>query len=328
VQVETFCNITQTKLLNKPSIKFVTNFTTNINKVGEGSLFVAVQKSDITQAVANGAYAIVCQTIEIEDSKQDEDIAWIKAHNLKDVCIKLKRFQLNSKNIAGFYCDDITLNIFSTMIKKNNKIKFLSGNIIDDFDHIDIKSSITIYIASEESYINKLMSQHKAINQGDINDTTDLICHSLFETSFIYNSYNFDKIRLPYIYLKQFLNIFEFIKTQHLNDIKVDISMLKHLNIFWPIFIDTRLHIAEFGKTNNFLLANKDMKIYSSQLEYIKKDFKYLKLNIIDGFDSFDEVIDNIDIDKNINYIIGLSNEELKNILNQRKQLCQKSSLF
>jgi ferrochelatase len=327
VNIDTICNIIDAKLLNKPSVNLVSTWTTNVDKVEDGSLFIAINHDEIPQAVTNGAYAIISQTINHTDIKKDIDIAWIHTTNLKLVCIKLKRFQLNSLDISGFVCDSVVFDIFQTVIKKNNHIHFLSNNILDDFDHI-VKTPHKIYISNDETYIDKLIPQYKHINEGSTKDATNIICHSLFVTSFVFNNYSFDKIRLPSLYIKQFLSIFEFIKKQHLKDIKIDITMLKYLNIFCPIFIDTRLHIVEFGKTNSFVLSNENTLIAHKQIEFIEQKFAFLRLNVIDGFLNLDDIRKSINTDKNINYIVGLPYKQIKDMLSQKSLICQTSSLF
>ncbi len=328
MRIDTICNIIDAKLLNKPSINLVATWTTNIDKVEDGSLFVAIDKGDIPKAIASGAYAILSQNIDQTDIKQDEDIAWIKVVNLELACIKIRRFQLTGLDVSGFICDDITMDIFQTIIKKNNHIIFLTGDIFDDFDCIHTKPSSKIYISTDSNYIDKLIPNPGDIDSGDENDVSNIVCHSLFETSFVFSGYSFDRIRLPALYIKQFLNIFEFIKSQRLSDIKVDITMLKHLHIFSPLFVDTRLHIADFGKTNSFVLANESTSISRDQIQYIKQKFGFLRLNIVDGLMEPDQIRKAINTEKNINYISGLSYKKIKDILSQKSLICIKSSLF
>jgi ferrochelatase len=146
----------------------------------------------------------------------------------------------------------------------------------------------------------------------------------LFNTSFSYENYFFDYIRLPYLYIHHFIALLEFISKNKYLDTNIDITQLKNTQYLSPIFIDNNYKILDFGKSNRFIISNKNNDLIDSQIEFLKSKYEFGKLDIIKDYkDDID--LFNIIKKSNFNalYIIGKSKENIENILknSQKKQI-------
>jgi len=59
MKIETLTNLIGGKLLNRPFISEVVNFTNDLKEVSRGSCFFAENKDEIQEAINRGAYAVV-----------------------------------------------------------------------------------------------------------------------------------------------------------------------------------------------------------------------------------------------------------------------------
>lgn len=298
-------------LKNNPSISFITQSHTNVTKVNDGDLFISSSLTDIKQAIHQGAFAII-YNFEIDHENIDKEIAWIKVDNLDDALTKLLRFRLSTKVLKSYYCDFISYEILLSFKSLDKNIIFLSNNINSDFELLKELDDIHTIIATNDKFLNKIypLSKEFIIQKYKIQNLT---IHSLFETSFSYNNRYFHKLKLPQIYINNFLSINNFFDTD-----EYDINKLNTFKYMQPIFINKNTNIVEYGKSNKFILANINQKIIQPQIEFIYDHYKYGEIKIIDGL-CFDEMlleqIENEDY--NALYIKNRKHQDIINILEQ-----------
>jgi ferrochelatase len=321
MQIRTLEGIVEGKLLNLPSISFITQIHTQVSKINEGDLYICQDPNNIEEAIKNGAFAILFENNNV-DISLDNEIAWIKVDDLEYASLKLARFLLSTKDIKSYFCDDITTELLSTIITNKKNIKVLSQNIFCDFRVLNNLSDEDVLVCSNMRYLTSVYPNIENITKNiDINTINNLTIHSLFMCSFSYQSYFFDHIRLPYMYIKQFISLIIFISNNKTLNTNIDISQLKHIVSFCPIFIDNHYDVVEFGKSNRFIIANDNKNLIDEHIDFINTKYEYGKFKIIEKYNNDLDLLNQIKKDKfNAMYIFGKTKNELEVILKNAQQ--------
>jgi len=316
MKISSIVDIVNGDLQNSPAISFITQAHTNISKINDGDLFISSNEDKIIQAINNGAFAIIYD-IELDISILNNEIAYIKVPSINQACTRLLRFELSNKKINSIYCDDISYEIFN-IYKDSNTTLCLDDDIIKNFEHIKNKHDLKLIISNNKDFLLNIYptsSEFKIIHY----DLKNLIVHSLFETSFSFKSRYFYKLKLPMIYIDKFISIIEY-----LNISDVDTSKLKNFKYLKPIFINKSNQIVDYGKSNMFILANKNNHINYLEVAFLTKAYNYAKIQVLD-----DNITNEEDIYKHISkhnynalYIKSKSYDEIITLLqaNQKKQ--------
>ncbi|WP_026804428.1 peptidoglycan synthetase [Aliarcobacter lanthieri] len=270
MKISSILDIVDGKLLNSPSISFIYSIKTNSKKIKESDLFIAKDEESLEEAIRNGAFAILYDKDFIIN---DSEIAWIKVENLELAIIKLIRFKLSALNLESFYCNsslyDI-LKIYQNNFKKN--IFFIPNKIEKVFSYLDNIRENDIIISKDKNLLDKIYPNNKnfekKINQKDI---SNLIEHSLFETTFSYKENFFLRIKISSLYINDFINIFNFFKKD------IDLSKLRNFLNMKAIFFNKSFEIVEFGKSDRFIICQHDNSLIENEIKYINLKFKYAK---------------------------------------------------
>ncbi|HIP13329.1 MAG TPA: peptidoglycan synthetase [Arcobacter sp.] len=309
MKISSIVDIIDGDLQNTPSISFITQSHTNISKINDGDLFISSSLEEIIQAVKQGAFAIVYD-INIDISSLDNEIAWIKVSSIDNALVKLLRFELNTQKLDSYYINTISYDILNCLTSSKDNILFLTKDNKYNFELLKNIDEDTIFISQNKEFILSIYPTSKEIALKN-NKVENLIIHSLFETSFSYNTRYFYKLKLPKLYLNNFLLVFDF-----LNKLELDTSKLNNLTYMNALFINKRMQIQDYGKSNKFILANKNAKTINDEIEFINEYYKYGKLKIIDGLCCDEMLLDEIE-DENYNalYIKNRSIMEIEEIL-------------
>ena len=300
MQITSLVDIVGGKLLNTPSISFITQIEINPSKIKDGDLFVAKDIQDIPLAIQNGAFAIL---FDKDTTITDDEIAWIKVYDTKEALLKLTRFYLSSKNTQGFDCDYVSYELLKIYSYLDKNIIFLNNNIFDDFKLLNDISNENIIFGTDKSYLNKLLPLSKKFIVKDNFKIDNLIQHSLFYTTFSYKDRYYYKIKLPQLYINHLLNVSKFL------NVSLDTTRLKLFEYFNPIFINKDFKIVEFGSTNKFILANNNAKLYDKEIEFLKKYYTYGKIKITNNIEDIKT------LQFNVLYIKGKLTKEIQEIL-------------
>jgi hypothetical protein len=270
VQISSILDIVDGSLLNSPSISFIYSIKTNPNKVKEGDLFIVKDLNDIEVAIKNGAFALILDT---NSAIIDNEIAWIKVKDINACIIKLIRYKLSIVNLEAYFCDKITyqlLKIYSSTFTKS--IKLIPTKLENLFKNIDEIEQDDIIISLNEDILNKIYPDNKDFTKiANKLEIENLIEHSLFETSFSFNNQYFSKIKIPSLYLAQFLRIHIFLGGN------MDFSKLKMFNNLKPLFIDRNFNLIEFGRSDRFIVAQDTQSLYANEILYMRKKYKYAR---------------------------------------------------
>jgi hypothetical protein len=270
VQISSILDIVDGELLNSPSISFIYSIKTNVSKVKEGDLFIVRNKDDIQTAINNGAFALV-----LEDNHfiTDNEIAWIKVKNINTSIIQLIRFKLAISDLEAYYCDEVTFDLLK--IFANNSLKnivFIPKNIDKLFKQIEDINHDDVIICSNKTILDKIYPNNKSFsNNNSFIKIENLVEHSLFECSFSFNDIYFQKIKIPSIYIKELISVYKFL------DYEFDFSKLKSFTNFKPIFLDKSMNLLEFGRSDKFIICQKNIDLVKREISYIKTKYKYAK---------------------------------------------------
>ncbi|WP_121626154.1 peptidoglycan synthetase [Poseidonibacter antarcticus] len=268
MKINSIIDIIDGKLLNSPSISFIYSFKTDVNKVKEGDLFIANNLDDIQIAVQKGAFAIITKSIY---PIIDNEIAWIKVDDINTIIIKLIRYKLANFNLKAYFCNDISYELLTVFSSNEKKVKLISkdlGKFISTIDEIDGNS---IIISKDIDLLNKLYPNNTNFEKENFS-ITNLIEHSIFEVSFTYKDTYFQRIKIPSIYIEDFIRVYNFLSLNEFDD-----SKLKNFNFFKPIFLDKNLTIIEFGKSNKFIIVQNEPSLINKEINYLKDKFSYAK---------------------------------------------------
>jgi len=273
MQITALTDIVEGKLLNSPSISFVTQIDTNIAKVNEGDAFFATNEEDIPKAIEKGAFAII---YEFETAIIDNEIAWIKVDNLEKAISNILRFNLLKYNIKYIHTNKVFFKFLKTFkSKERSYIVTLQDNLSVDFELLNSIIEDKMIFGTNVDFLESIGTNIVSL-ENKIYDIKNLTTHSLFETSFSYKDKFFDTIKIPTVYINDLLQQLE------LFEYKVDLKKLNNFNLFKPIFINKSNQIVQFGQTNRFILTNEDKEICSIEIAYLKKYYSYADIKVID----------------------------------------------
>ena len=307
--------------MNSPSISFIYDIKSDIKKLHEGDLFIAREMHEIDEAVASGAFAVVYDN---DHEITDDEIAWIKVDDVKNAALKLCRYLLSTLDIEAYYIDKTIFGFASIYKNDFDKDVILLGSSI--FDNISLIKSIeeksSCLLCYDRDIIKAVYPDFKELSESE-HVVQNLTAHSLFEISFSHKERFYNRIKLPLLYLNDFLTFTDFIGKH------IDTAKLKVWDVFKPVFVDRFLNILENGKSGRFILGSKDEDRAQREIAYLKKEFKYGKSVILApyGYENKDIEVISYKNDEDIKnslktigyngiYIIGKEVDCIKMLLN------------
>ena len=282
MQISALTDIVEGKLLNSPSISFITQTHTNIKKVNEGDAFFAKNHLEIELAIKKGAFAII---LDFDTNIIDIEIAWIKVDDFKKSLSNILRYKLLEHKNKFIKTNKIffnLLNIFKT--KELSNIILLDNDLAKDFEILSSFENEKLIFGTNLELLNSI-SGNVMILENKQYEILNLTSHSLFETSFSYEDKFFDKLKLPTVYINDLLQQLE------LFEYKLDLKKLNNFNLFKPIFVNKSKQIVPYGQTNRFILASNDNDIANIEIDYLSKHYSYGNIKILETNSLSDEKI-------------------------------------
>ncbi len=273
MQITSLTDIVEGKLQNSPAISFITQIHTNISKVNEGDAFLALEHKDIKKALSKNAFAIIYQG-ELDAS--DNEVAWIQVDDIIKATTNVLRYKFVEFKNGYIRTNKIFFKLLKLFKSKEiSHVLTLKNDISLDFELLNSVTENKLIFSTNLKFLENISSDVVSLEDKKF-ELQNLTVHSLFETSFSYKERFFDKIKLPRVYidyLLQQLELFEY---------KLDMKKLYSFDLFKPIFINKSDQIVSFGQTNRFIVASNDEDIAALEIEYLKQNYSYAKLEIID----------------------------------------------
>jgi ferrochelatase len=283
VKISSTVDITGGKLLNSPAISFTTQTHSNLKKISDGDLFISSNIDEIKEAIKKGAFGIIFD-FEIDVATLDSEIAWIRVDDIHLAITKLLRFKLANMTLKS-YCVDFIAYEFLTVLAGTNKNIYFIHDTFSSFEQLLDIDNNDILISTKHKFLNDIYpkSEHLKIDHMKFEN---LLIHSIFETSFLYENEYFYKLRIPYIYLNHLLSIKKIFNLD-----SIDTNKLKNIQFMHPIFINKQNQIVEYGKSNKFILTSQNEEISKIEFDFIKIIFKYGKITLLDCIGKNDDEI-------------------------------------
>jgi len=314
MQISALTDIVEGKLLNTPSISFITQIHTNIKKVNEGDAFFAQNEQEIQNAIKKGVFAIV---INFETSIIDKEIAWIEVENFEKAITNVLRYKLLEFNTKFIKTNKIFFNLLEVFKTKDlSHVVLLENDLINDFEMLNSMESDKLIFSTNLNFLNAISGDVMILENKQFT-VQNLTSHSLFETSFSYQERFFDKIKLPTVYINDLLQQLE------LFTYNLDLKKLNNFNLFKPVFINRSKQIVPYGQTNRFILANIDEDIANIEIDYLEQYYSYGDIEILDTINlTHDEIFHNIKkLEFNALYCIGSSINTIITILEDNHKI-------
>jgi len=313
MKIPALMDVVEGELVNSPAISFITQIHTQLSKINDGDAFFVTNKQDIPKAIEKGAFALI---YDFDFDIIDEEIAWIRVNDILKSISNILRYRLVSKDIKLCYVDEISYHIASTLRSKelSKSLLFLQDSILRNFELLNTIDNIKIIFGKDKDFLSSITPNIIEINKKN-HTIKNLIAHSLFETSFSYKHTYYEKLKLPQIYINDFLQL--------LNFIDLDIKRINNLNLFKPIFVNKSSQIVQYGQTNRFIIASKIKEISKREIKYLKKYYSYANILVVDASKYDDDKILTIIKDSEFNalYIVGQDIQTISKILEQNHKI-------
>ena len=273
MQISALTDIVVGKLLNSPSISFITQTHTNIKKVNEGDAFFAQNQVEIELAIKKGAFAII---YDFESTITDNEIAWIQVEDFTKSVTNILRYKLLEHKNSFIKTNKIFFNLLKTFKTKDlSNIILLENNLEKDFEILNTMESEKLIFGTDLNLLNAI-SGDVMILENKKYSIQNLTSHSLFETSFSYKDKFFDKIKLPTVYINDLLQQLELFEN------KIDLKKLNNFHLFKPIFVNKSKQVVPYGQTNRFILAAEDNDIAEIEIDYLLEHYGYGDVKILE----------------------------------------------
>ncbi|BFU76873.1 hypothetical protein ALC152_00880 [Arcobacter sp. 15-2] len=314
MQISALTDIVEGRLLNSPSISFITQTHTNIKKINEGDAFFAQNQSDIEEAISKGAFAIIT---DFTPDILDNEIAWIQVEDFLKSVSNILRYKLLEHKNKFIKTNKIFFNLLN--IFKNKELAnviLLQNDLVKDFEILNSLESEKLIFGTDLELLNAISGDVMILENEQFN-ILNLTSHSLFETSFSHKDKFFDKIKLPTVYINDLLQQLELFNYQ------LDLKKLNNFNLFKPVFLNKSKQIVPYGQTNRFILANQDNDIARIEIDYLKEYYSYGDIQILDTLGlSDDEIFYKIkSIDCNALYCKNITIDSVISILERNHKI-------
>lgn len=286
MNISNFIELINAQVLNHGATSSIYDFSIDLNKVKQASVFFAKNNEQASFAIKLGAYVIVS---EEKLSLEDKDVFYLQVDDLEKAIFRLFRFLCEEKSYEFLYCNHIELKF-----AKAFNFKVLHSNILLDFDLLKNSKEKTFFCSDDEKFILKLKSNFHTLKACKYEI---LGSKSLFQTSLLCKNLYFKDLKFAFFYADVFASFIEFIESQKLpfsfND--------KKLELFKAYFLNSKNEICAFGGSSRVVLLvenEKDFDFIAQNFQSVKDfkialknslfcDFSYANLNELKKFFDF-----------------------------------------
>ncbi len=252
------------ELKNSPNISGVSNIRLIAKEIKRGDIFFALNKSEIDEAVKNGAYGIVFEGwVQISDP----EIAWIKVPSLTDAALKLLRFFLINERIPLHCTEKIAFDLAQECIS-DNSLLFCTGDPLKDLNAF-LKREPVAMLLYDKSYLAKLALECEPLKSKEVILTTSY----LFESSFLYDDRYYERTPIAPFLLPHLRTALALATTYNLS-ISLQHPLKKH---FSPHFLSSSFTELEFGRSDRVLVFESDYSFAQEAKEYLLRSAPWAK---------------------------------------------------
>lgn len=256
--------------MSNPAVTQIETIVFNPKKIRRGDLFVAVDPSQISEAVAAGAYAVLYEgNVDVSDT----EIAWLKTDSIEYALLRLLRFHLLEKSLNAVSCDAITLAVAAQMMT-DERCYVLEGSVTNAFDDLwQLAEGSWVFVGDEakweDLFVNVLPLPREASLRADIAEQT------LFETSFVLDGVFYDRMPLSPFFLPYLAPLYAFAKAKALDFRVCGMQGSEH---FVPVFVSDDLQVKTFGQGGKVLVFEPDISLLLREIEFIRSEAKWARI--------------------------------------------------
>ena len=270
MRLENTLALIQGTLRNDPSITAFDSIAFEPKRVNRGNLFITDDPEMIPEAVANGAYGIVCdKPVEMIDP----EIAWIAVDSVENALLRLLRFRLIEKEPEVYRCDPITLKL-ALQIETPSSVVVLHGPLTKIFKQLwECEKHVRILFSPSKTSESIFTTVHDLPKTAS--EAITIIEQTLFETSFIYNNHFYERQLLsPFFipYLERLLHFF------HSKKIPFRLRHFTPIPHFEAIFTNSALERKEFGASDKVLIFEPSFELVESQIAFLKRQANWARI--------------------------------------------------
>jgi len=315
-----FASLVDGKLLNEPSIASFENIVYDVKKVSTGDLFIG-KKSDIKEAIKNGAYGIASSSLVVKD----EEIAWIEVDSIKKIKQKLLRYYIVQSGLQVLLLSEEECAMLELLTNKTSLLS-LHGDNQEIFKKLNHSSCLKLIITRDKKLLDDIGIEPF---EPETKVAIDVVKHTVFLTTFRYKENFYKDVKFPTLFLDNLTYILSSLDTL---DIEYNIYNLNFIDAFKPIFLDSYFKIKPFGQSTKVIICINNKKIFKLALKYIQKNASWANISKItpDGMNgdyNYNKYHDIYKIDiSSFNYIL-LYDEDAKfeEYLIKKESMSQKS---
>ena len=264
MRLDNLLSLIRGTLRTSPQISEFDNITIRASKVKRGSLFIAVNRFDIDEAVANGAYGIIYERNTI--TPNDDETAWIEVADIYNALKRIIRFLLIDKDIRTYRCDTLTLDIAKRFATKNDLI-ILQGSLSENFTKLLGAKPDTVLFFESSTINDTLFSDAKRLQVVSQKNITYLKS-TLFESKFLYKNALYEIDRLSPLFVPAVAAV---IDTLQRHAISFQIRSFAGFEHFVPKFVDRSLHVKEFGTSEQVLIFETHATLFEQQIAFLQE---------------------------------------------------------
>lgn len=256
MKIDNFVRIIDGALQTTPSIDAFEQIIFQSSKVSRGDLFIDIHTSHeaISEAIEKGAYTILSK---LDFKNTDEEIAWIKVESISQSLIKLLRYLTTQKSLLIIIANPIQASFLKRVKVLPNDVVYIAQEVCkakeDEILCLNDASLATLICPTAYTITNPL---HVKITP-----------KGFFLSSFSYEEDFFQEVKIPSLFVPDFLGALAFCKT---HQIPYAIDSLNFIEHFYPQFITNNIRKKEFGMSEQVLIFEEDITLLEREIAYLK----------------------------------------------------------
>ncbi len=262
MKIDNLVRIVDGVLQTTPSIDAYENVVFDCDRILRGDLFIDVTHSmdAIGTAIANGAYAILC---EHSFEGNDSEIAWIYVTSVEHSLIKLLRYRVAQNGIEVIQASALHA-AFLQRLHTPSSIFFPKGDLYD-VAKVLLKLSDGMAVCLEDASLCKhIAPTHSTIEKGLHGNVSH---KGLFLSSFWWKERYYSDIKLPILFWSECADVLHFCEMQ---SIPYSLETLVFTEHFYPQFVTPSLRKKEFGSSDHVLIFEPCMELLEREIESLQ----------------------------------------------------------
>jgi hypothetical protein len=263
VRLENVLALTHGSLMSQPQISEFSDVVVDLGKVRHGSLFLAMNPHDISQAQAKGAYGIV---YDREMPIDDIEIAWIHVSDIFDALKRIIRFMLIDKELQAVVGEAISVHIAKHIATASQQLLVLEGKLHENISKLLQAPQQALVLFERGSIDEDLFTNVIFLDDAASLEKVSIYEQTLFECAFVYEHTYYERQYLSPLFLPYLIALLQLLTERDIAFRLRSFAAFEHLQ---PIFVGTSLHIKEFGSSERVVIFEPDITLAASEIDFI-----------------------------------------------------------